>query len=195
MKEPFGQLEIMMCGNGNLEWITEFTGRELSYFTKIQDLGILVLNTNWERDNCDKLERQFNLIKSVTDTVENLSHLVIMTHFVIWGELIEGQNMWETANANKPSWQFRCEPNSDFQRLLYSMLESVQERGVQVICLAGDFGQNVQEFEYLANTGIWFLGAGFNKGFSQELDSEDAVIHFKYNPKFPIIELVFFESR
>ena len=168
--------------NGNLEWISEFTGRELSYFTKTKDLGILVLNTNWERDNCEKLEEQFQLIKSVTDTVETLSHLVIMTHFVVWGELIEGQNMWETANANKPSWQFRCEGRSDFQSLIYPMLESVQQRGVQVICLAGDFGQNVQKFEYLANSGIWFLGAGFNKGFSQELDSEDAVILFDYEP-------------
>ena len=168
--------------NGNLEWFQEYTGRDLFYFQQMVKLGMLVLNTNLEED-CLQLNEQFELIESLPVTASGLSHLIVMTHHVIWGESIHGVNMWETANANRPSWQVRCEPAGDFQSAILPVLENIQQSGIQVICLAGDFGQRVKQFSYLANNGIWFLGAGMNKGLSLDLDPEDSVIRLNYDPE------------
>jgi hypothetical protein len=167
--------------NGNLDWIREATGRELFYFEKMGKLGMLVLDSNIE-DDCIELQQQFELIDNLPLEVEGLSHLIVMTHHTIWGNQIQGINMWETANANRPFWEVLCEPVVNFDQSILPVLREIQARGVQVICLAGDFGQRAYQFSHQSNEGIWYLGAGFNKGFSKDLDPEDKAILFDYDP-------------
>lgn len=168
--------------NGNTDWITEYTERELFYVHSDQGLTIMVLNTTFDTTECQLSAMQDAMITTLLDTIEKSSHLVILSHHTIWGDAITGINMWETANANKPQWESLCGTGTRFIPYLEPRLRQVQDRGVQVICLAGDFGQQATSFEYLSDGGIWYLGAGLNKGKSQEIDPDDMVIVFHFDP-------------
>ncbi|MDX2245234.1 MAG: metallophosphoesterase [Bacteroidia bacterium] len=168
--------------NGNTNWITEYTGRDLFYASSDQGLTVLVLNTNFEDPDCGLLEAQYNLMTTVLDTLQTSSHLVVLTHHCIWGDAVAGQDMWMTANGNKPFWRSLCTEGSEFMPDILPRLKAVQARGVQVICLAGDFGQRVKAFEYRSAEGIWFLGSGLNKGLSNEIDPDDQAMILTFDP-------------
>ena len=106
-----------------------------------------------------------------------------MSHYIIWGDVIDGINMAGQANADKPFWEANCTPATQFPRSMYAQLKAVQARGIQVICLAGDFGQKVQSFDWQSPEGIWFLGAGFRKGNGIVADPGDQVLVFSHNPQ------------
>ena len=172
--------------NGNLEWITEATGRGLYYTHHENGLTLLIINTNIQRQECEELEAQYALFRQVCDTITESSHLIIMTHHVIWGEIeraVNGAN--DAANGLLSTFRSRCQDSlgSQFHRLWYPDLVKVQERGVQVICLAGDFGQKASAYEYETVHGIWFLGNGLNKGIiNNHRDPNDMVLFFKHDP-------------
>ncbi|MEZ4773927.1 MAG: metallophosphoesterase [Bacteroidia bacterium] len=168
--------------NGNTEWITGYTGRDLFYTATDQGLTVLVLNTNFEQPDCALLQEQYDLMTMVLDTIEASSHLVLLTHHCIWGDAVVGQDMWATANGNKPFWKSLCQDGSEFMPDILPRLKAVQARGVQVICLAGDFGQRVKSFEYRSAEGIWYLGCGLNKGLSNDIDPEDQAMLLTFDP-------------
>ena len=147
--------------NGNLNWITSHTGRDLYYSEYKDGLTFLVLNTTYsDPDDCLKMEVQLELIRSVCDTISNSSHLIVLMHNVVWG-FVEGVADPATfANANASWIPFDCLPPWRFESEVYPGLVKVQERGIPVICIAGDMGQTVSTYEHTSNDGVVFLGSG-----------------------------------
>lgn len=155
---------------GHPEWIMEFTGRN-SFYTHHKDgLTIMVLNTSLggREPDCQQLEEQFEMIKTVTDTISESSHLIILTHIVVWSFAEAGMNANEVANAPNPWIQFQCTIPRLFDNAVWPKLKQVQERGVQVMVISGDAGKKAKSYQYQTQEGVWFLASGINN--SQEVD-------------------------
>ncbi len=154
--------------NGNHHFITNATQRPFSYTSLHGDLAVMVLNTNLYDPECTELDAQNNMIQNVCDTLEVASHLVVLSHHIIWGDAdagIQSINMWDRANANKPFWKSECAPNTKFHQSLYPLFTAVQERGIQVVFIAGDYGQREKKFQYLSEKGIWFIASGIDDSY------------------------------
>ncbi len=142
-----------------------------SYYTRSFDgICLLVLNTTFNHpqletpDQCEDLNRQFELLRSITDTISQSSHLIILHHHcLLTNELADGQLDMDTIfHYYRPKLDFSCQPKGSFQELAYPLLVNVQKRGVDVLLIAGDIGQRQKIFDFQTKEGIQFLGAGIN---------------------------------
>ncbi|MFT7545150.1 MAG: hypothetical protein ACI8YO_001935 [Gammaproteobacteria bacterium] len=84
--------------NGNLHYITDVTQRPTCYTSTFNGITLMVLNTNFGHMgvyDTIQMKMQFEMIENVCDSIENSSHLIILSHHVFWG-LVEGINYtWE----------------------------------------------------------------------------------------------------
>lgn len=183
------------------------THRKTYNTTHTNGITLLVMNTtefgypeyHHQPHECEMLNGQWNLIKTVTDTIQSSSHLVILHHHaLITNALTENQmNIQKYFNLYQPSFNIGCEKRGTFSELIYPRLVKVQNRGVQVILIGGDTGQQVKDFEYTTNEKIIFLGSGLNnsvgtKGVPNYFNpAPDKVLIFKHQPKFRKLEWEF----
>lgn len=194
--------------NGNEEWITDATGRDLFYTHTTDGMTLLVLNTNVNRTECDQIEAQYDLMQQVLDTISESSHLFVLMHHVVWGDVDQNMNAIRAANAGSSWMRFRCTGATQFQRSVYPMLKEVQARGVQVMVISGDGGQkNDKTYEYLTEDGIWFLISGINNvNISDPIERAklppDRILYLEIDPvsrrlrwEFPDLDLLVEEHR
>ena len=113
--------------------------------------------------NCERMQAQNEMFRKVCDTIQKSSHLVILSHNVVWDKASGLPSLNERANDNQPSWKILCDPYSRFQDTLYSRLIEVRQRGVEVLFISGDYGQKEKSFEQQCNNGIWFIGSGIDR--------------------------------
>lgn len=152
--------------NGNLQWITEATGRDLFYTQQKDGITIAVLDTNMghvpgRNATCVEREEQSAFIQNLVDTLQNTSHLVLLMHWVIWGEVDPTIPCRELSNNCLPTFQFICEEGSSrFPPFLYDKLIALEERGIEVIVLSGDGGIFTKGFHRETPEGIDFLISG-----------------------------------
>lgn len=167
--------------------IPNYTNRPLHYSYHKNGITYLVLDT--EKDTCNIFDSQLDLVNAVTDTIGTSSHLIVMTHKLIWmhGNAILQPLIPQVSNAGigPASWQIH--PNN-FYSDIYTKLCEVQNRGVQVICIAGDIGFQSKEFDFKMNSGIQFLASGIhanvsgNKGLVFEHYKKSRVLTWKFVP-------------
>lgn len=145
--------------------VSGYTNRPLHYAHHKNGITYLVLDS--EADSCSIKGSQLDLVNAVTDTISESSHLILMTHKLIW---MYGNNNLEpmvdtVSNADIGPGNWQINPNNFYDDVYWKLLD-VQNRGVQVICIAGDMGLFSPEFEYRFNSGIQFLASGghFNFG-------------------------------
>jgi hypothetical protein len=153
-------------------------------------MTVMVLNTNLYDPECERLEAQNTMFENVCDTITESSHLVLLSHHIIWNIVKDFPSLWEKANANKPFWESKCGEfeTARFHDILYQQLVEVQEKGVQVVFISGDYGQKDKFFERESEDGIWFLASGIdqhNRHFPDSLKSvvKDKVLHLQHNPE------------
>ena len=173
--------------SGNYDWIEEITGKKEFYTQNHNGMTVMVLNTSLKAPECDRLQSQYTMFENVCDTIQNSSHLIILSHHVIWNHVSGMPDLWHRANANYPYWESRCISKSRFQHVLYSRLVEVQNRGVQVVFISGDYGQKDKFFQFQSKEGIWFLASGIdhsNRHFSDSLKeiSKDRVLLLQHSP-------------
>ena len=133
--------------NANLDFVEKITGRPYYYATHINGITFLVLYTQ-EREDwiCEITGEQLQLIRNVTDTIKESSHLVLMTHKLIW--IKDHPEMKEHKGNNRYDWSCNYEiTRTNWFLEILPILRKVEESGVEVIALAGDIGNNVSEFE------------------------------------------------
>ncbi len=151
--------------NGNLDYITNATGRETFYTSHLDNITFLVLNTTLGHSGTyDTLEvkQQLDLIATVCDTIEQSTHLVVLSHHVVWKDADPSQNIYAISNGGGPGVLFDIAPDKTYDDVIYPMFVSVQERGIQVIHIAGDLGQKVATYEHTTLDGIQLLGSGIS---------------------------------
>ncbi len=146
----------------NYDWLEKITGKKDFYTIYHKGLNVIVLNTNLEPPECERLKLQNDMFQNVCDTIQESSHLIILSHHVVWNHVKEMPSLWHRANANYPAWQSRCKPMSRFDHVLYNRLVEVQKRGIQVIFISGDYGQKEKQFQFRCNEGVWFIGSGID---------------------------------
>ena len=168
----------------HLDWIEETTGRNEFNVEHLNGMTVMVLNTNLYDPECDRMEEQFDMFDKVCDTIQESSHLVVLSHHVMWDTAPGLPNMYGRANANKSFWQSRCEPDSKFHHVLYDRLLKAQERGVQVVFISGDLGQKEKAFQQQCDNGMWFLGSGIDQSnkYMASDTARDKILYLEHNP-------------
>ncbi|HHM21713.1 MAG TPA: hypothetical protein ENJ20_06785 [Bacteroidetes bacterium] len=173
--------------NGKEYLITSRTKRPTFYTHHFDGITLVVLNTNYSGiKNCDRMEAQTQLIRSVCDTIDQSSHLVLLMHHVVWGYVNGVPDVLAFANSNGSWVPFTCYPLTRFQQAVYPHLVKVQQRGIPVICIAGDFGQVAATYEFTTAEGITFLGSGITSQIAWNeqwptFGQRDSVLVFTHN--------------
>ncbi|MBI9037951.1 MAG: hypothetical protein JEY97_07450 [Bacteroidales bacterium] len=148
--------------NGNIDWVVDVTEKETFHAQFFNNITLLVLNTNLNYGgvDCGKINAQFELIKDVCDTIQKSSHLIVLTHNVVWANIDDEMMVEEYANTVNSSILFRCSPDQNFKESVFPLFENVMKKEIQVIFIAGDFGQNATSYEFITENGMVFLGSG-----------------------------------
>ena len=162
----------------NLEYVRKITRRPTSYAYHKNGITFLVLNTQNKIDwKCQLTGPQLKLVHSVTDTIKESSHLIVLTHNLLWllghpemSRFTDMKNLYNGA-SNKAVWK------SNWKEEVLPCLQRTVRKGVEVICLAGDIGNNVKSFEFHAADGITYLASGINP-----TDDDVEFLLFKHQP-------------
>jgi hypothetical protein len=144
--------------NGNVNWITDRTGRPTFYVTQFDGIVLLVLNTSFY--NSTSVNSQYELIQNVCDTISESSHLILLSHNMVWNNVDQITNVNEFANSDYYWYRFHYDPIMRYLDGVYPKLVEVRKRGVKVIHIAGDFGQKSYGYQNLTSDGIQFIGSG-----------------------------------
>ncbi len=149
----------------DLNRIQNFTHRNAFYASYQNNITFLVLDTQDSLSNItgDQLE----LFKSVTDTIQESTHLIILHHKLIWmyGNPDLEPIIGSVANGGLgPGACFSCIHPNNFYSHIYPELLEVEKRGIEVICVAGDIGFRRSEFQHTTEEGIQFLASGIEAG-------------------------------
>ena len=157
---------------GNTENIRAHTGKADYYVSWQNGYCLLVLNTNlfWyypsppPQQDCEAKAAQIALFKAVTDTIQQASHLVILHHHALFNEYKRNTpgNPADAFNGTTIPIHATCDTASDLTKTVYPWLTAVQQRGVQVVLVGGDFGMRAKTFAQQTPEGIWMLGSGIN---------------------------------
>lgn len=180
--------------NRNLQYITGYTHHKTFYTHHTNGITLVILNTNFNhpqsnntKDECDKIDEQYNLIKSITDTINHSSHLIFLLHHSIWSNIDSSIKAWDF-NGSYPDWIISCKQKSNFKKVVYPLLKKVRKRGVQVILITGDLGARSKKFQFKSKEGIYFLGSGINNSCQKEWApafvkdfSPDKILILKHN--------------
>ncbi len=146
--------------NADTALVQEFTKKPITYTFNRDGITWVVLYTEEKADwICTITGEQLAMLQAVTDTISQSSHLIVMTHKPVW--LRDHPDLKAYAGTNR--WNWACNymiTQTNWPEEVLPRLRAVQARGVQVICLAGDFGNNQQSFEVKTPDGIQYLGCG-----------------------------------
>lgn len=161
--------------NGNIDWITNKTERPTFYTSHFDGVTLLVLNTTFAHGGIYDtigVQSQYNLIREVCDTIAESSHLILLSHYMVWNAIDSERDNYAIANANFPSFLFNIEPNLKYENGIYPLLVEVRQRGVEVIHIVGDLGQKLSSYEFMSTDSIHYLGSGITS-------------QTEYNSQFP----------
>ena len=153
--------------NGNHEWISEFTKRDLFYAQYTDNITVFNLSTsllNPLSPDSFLVNIQYDFFKQVCDTITTKSKaFIVLMHNVVWDSVSTDFDASVFANTNYKHWKARLNPEGYFYSSVYPLLCNVRNKGIKVFCISGDVGQkDIREFQYLSNEDIWFLGAGIS---------------------------------
>lgn len=163
--------------------IEKYTKRPSYYTWAFEDIQFLVLDDHL--NNGYIIEDQLQLIKTLSDTIQNSQHLVVLTHKLLWmpGHPALDAQIEDIANGPRGNCG-SCTREGNFYDEVYPLLIAIKNKNINVICLAGDIGIKAKEFEYTTDKGIHFLASGIdigqegNKVLLLELQENGAVLNW-----------------
>ena len=163
--------------NGNIHWITERTQRPTAYVAHTNGITLIVMDNNYltSEGNYDttKVQAQYQMIKSVCDTIQAASHLVILSHFATWRHIPNLESPEHHANADWSWLYFHLSPDQIYANSIYPLLKPVRERGIQILNIAGDYGQVETAYEAMSVDSIYYIGSGItaNTDYTKQFPS------------------------
>lgn len=155
---------LLALGNhdySDLTRIANYTKRPPYYSYNRNGVTIVILDTQDSLSNI--VGDQINFFNSVIDTLNSTTHLIILTHKLIWlyGDQHLESKIDSLANGYFGDCFYCVNPNN-FYSDIYPKLQQIKKQGIEVICVAGDIGHKVKEFDYENNDGIYFLASGIH---------------------------------
>ena len=134
----------------------------------------MVLDSELNRN--DILGEQLEMVEEVADTLRSVKYLFVLTHKLIWMEGnpdLEDQ-IDQVTNGGSGSCSYCVSPNNFYDDVYPKLLE-LKDRGIQIICVAGDLGFKAKEFDYLSPDGVRFLASGID-----HRDNDNLALVFNY---------------
>ncbi len=167
--------------NGNWRWLEASRHRETFYANYHKGVTEVVLNTNLLPNNCYDLNKQYQMLQNVCDSIEDSYALILMHHHGIWYDIPGVPSANSFGHGVLPYWNANCESaESTFKNAIYPMLVDVKNRGIKVICVMGDMGDGGRrKIEAMSQDSIYFLGAGLR--LSDNNTSNDSVLIFHHH--------------
>ena len=170
VKDPNTLWAIGNHDDANLDDVSKITGRPYAYTYNKNNITFVVLYSVVPLKG-DQIE----LLKSVTDTISNSSHLIVMTHNLLW--LANHPEMAEHRGEKDYDWS--CNYRASDRGWNYEvlpLLRKVMDKNIQVIALAGDIGNHKSVFEERTEDGIYYLASGNNP-----TKKNSRFLHFKHH--------------
>ena len=177
---------VFDIGNPNTLWalgnhdyadinrIQKFTKRPPYYIYHQDGITFMILDTQDSLSYITGKQKEF--FHNVIDTLQTSSHLIILHHKLIWlyGNPALEPKIPTVSNAGLGDC-FVCLNPNNFYTDLYPELLKVKQKGIEVLCVAGDIGTKIKEFEYQSPEGIYFLASGIEHG---ETGNKALVFHY-----------------
>lgn len=180
-----------------------------SYYTHWQDgLQLIVLNTNlfWHhpwgpaQEDCAAKAAQMDWLKSVLDTVQATSHLVLLHHHGLFNELKVDQAGDTLLLDNVRAMPVRpdCREGGNFTAEIYPRLKAIRARGIEVVSISGDVGMVSKGYAITTPDSIHLLGSGINNSLDKQYPPDyvknfepDSILVVKYTPQVPTLSWEF----
>lgn len=149
--------------DSNLDLVSKYTKRP-AYYAQYQN-GITFLVTYTNDDESSFGSEQIAMIKSVCDTISTSSHLILLQHKLsyLYANSELEQMTDSVPNGLLGPGRHELQPNNFYSDVV-PMLRNVEQKGVDVICVAGDLGFRTYSFEHETSDGIQYLASGMNSG-------------------------------
>ncbi len=167
--------------NTDTALVQKITHKPISYCFHRDGITWLVLYTQ-EREDwiCTITGEQLSMLQNVTDSIQKSSHLILLMHKAIW--LRDHPELKEFTGKGPYDWACNYSiSETNWPQDVLPRLRKVQNRGIQVICLAGDFGNNKTTFEVRTSDGIQYLGCGIPS--RDEKRPQGRALLFKHSPQ------------
>lgn len=174
--------------NGNIQYYREFVKRPSYNVTITNGVVSVCMNTQLNPSNCEDLNRQFDMIKNVCDTIQESSHLILLMHSCVFADVPGLPASGNYSHADFRYWNANCKSSDNtFLTSIYPMLKEVRDRGIEVYCVLGDSGVNIKEFHQENADSIQFFASGicnskFIDPLELELQPKDKVLIFDHVP-------------
>ncbi len=164
--------EIFNLGDENTHWalgnhdvsnvnsLLEFTKKPRYYAFTRNNVTFLVLDT--ELDSPDFTGDQLKMIQDVTDTIENSDYLILLHHKILW--MIDNDDLAYLLDSVASSTSNIS--HSNFYDEVYPNLQKAKNKGIEVLCVAGD--RTDINIEYFPEDSIYFLASGLKGSFTDE---------------------------
>ena len=167
--------------NADTALVRTFTRKPITYSFHQNGITWAVLYTQEKKDwICTLSGLQLQMLRNITDTIQKSSHLILLMHKAIWLR----DNPELKAYTGKGRYDWACNytiTKTNWAQDILPLLRKVQNRGIEVICLAGDFGNNKTTFNVQTSDGIRYLGCGIP--VRDEKRSEGRALLFRHHPK------------
>lgn len=169
--------------NYNTDWLREITNKD-SYYTYFENgITTMVINYAIPPTDCESLNDQFKMIQAVCDSIQESSHLIIISHNCVWGNVPELPPPGLYAHANLKYWLSNCyDKPADYLSSIYPLLLQVKDKYIEVINILGDTGAYSKGRSMMSLDGIHFIASGI-KASTQELRGPDKVLIFNHHPE------------
>ncbi|MEM9548382.1 MAG: hypothetical protein AAGA77_20530 [Bacteroidota bacterium] len=142
--------------DANLEDVSKITGRPITYSYHKNGITFVILYSVYPLD-----DGQIDLLTAVTDTISESSHLIVKTHNII--SLAKHNELKEHRSSSTYNWACNYKATDrGWMKKILPQLRKVRKKGIDVIALAGDIGNNRTWFEERTEDGIYYLASGNN---------------------------------
>ncbi len=193
---------------GDTDLLLQATDRP-AYTTHWQDgLQLIVLNTNlfWHhpwgpaQEDCEEKAAQLHWLKSVLDTVQAASHLVLLHHHGLFNELKINEKGDTLLLDNVSAMPVRpdCRKGGDFTAEIYPRLKAIRQRGIQVVSISGDVGMVSKGYSITTPDSIHLIGSGINNSLDKQYPPDyvknfqpDSILLIQFEPKTPVLSWQF----
>jgi len=165
--------------------VRDYTHRPTYYSKHSNGVTIVVLDT--EKNVGKIVGHQKEFLFGILDTITQSSHLVLLHHKLVW--MYDNPDLEslipEVSNGPVGDCSYCLSPNN-FNQDIYPKLVELTEQGLQVICVGGDIGNVVQEYQHVTPEGITLLASGIksndegNKALLFHHDIEDQSLSWEF---------------
>jgi hypothetical protein len=128
------------------------TKRPLFYGTRLNDIGIFVLDA--ETSVGKITDEQFDALKTFLAANNDVKSLIVLTGRLVWlyGDAQLSGNHISNSSVVPSNFNARISP----------LLKMWAKGDKQVLCIAGDIGNQINQFEYETEEGIHYLASGLH---------------------------------